>query len=84
MIPRLHIDPFDESFLADPYAHHEAHPMRVFPNTLGLMDEGRENLPGCAGAEFEAADRGECTEQEAERPVRSFISASLPVEVQAL
>lgn len=105
----------------------EAFPMRVFPDTIGLREEGRENLlvyaftvfnafgprnklleQGQRGAEaaiewvgqacrrtnlvaggwgmavFEAADSGECTEEEAERLVRSFLSAGIDTTVNGL
>lgn len=46
----------------------------------------RENLlPGSWGmAVFEAADRGECTEAEAERLVRSFLSAGVDTTVNGI
>ncbi len=105
----------------------EAFPMRVFPDTIGLREEGRENLlvyaftvfnafgprnklfeQGQRGAEaaiewvgqacrrtnlvaggwgmavFEAADSGQCTEEEAERLVRSFLSAGIDTTVNGL
>jgi len=105
----------------------EAFPMMVFPDTIGLPDEGREHLidyativfnafgprnrvfeEGNAGKEaaiewvgevckrknlktggwgmalYEAADRGECTEDEAERLVRSFLSAGVDTTVNGL
>lgn len=105
----------------------EAFPMLVFPDTIGLMDEGRENLidyamivfnafgprnavfhdgnrgkegaiawvaeacrrenlkPGGWGmAVFEAADRGECTAEEAERLVRSFLSAGVDTTINGI
>ncbi len=105
----------------------ETFPMRVFPDTIGLREEGRENLliyaftvfnafgprnklfeQGQRGAEaaiewvgqacrrtnlvaggwgmavFEAADSGECTEAEAERLVRSFLSAGIDTTVNGL
>jgi len=105
----------------------EIFPMRVFPDTIGLRKDGRENLlvyaftvfnafgprnqlfeQGQRGAEaaiewvaqacrranlvaggwgmsvFEAADSGECTEAEAERLVRSFLSAGIDTTVNGL
>ncbi|MGB5485450.1 cytochrome P450 [Parasphingorhabdus sp.] len=105
----------------------EAFPMMVFPDTIGLPDEGREHLidyativfnafgprnrvfeEGNAGKEaaiewvgevckrknlksggwgmalYEAADRGECTEDEAERLVRSFLSAGVDTTVNGI
>jgi cytochrome P450 len=105
----------------------EVFPMMVFPDTLGLRDDGREHLldyaaivfnafgprndvfhegntgkelaigwvaeacrrknlkPGGWGmAIYEAADRGECTADEAERLVRSFISAGVDTTVNGL
>jgi 4-methoxybenzoate monooxygenase (O-demethylating) len=102
----------------------EEFPLRVFPDTIGLMDEGRENLipygtatfnafgprnavfeagnakaagaiawvaeackrenlkPGGWGmGVYEAADRGDCTAEEAERLVRSFLSAGVDTTV---
>jgi len=101
--------------------------MMVFPDTIGLPDEGREHLidyativfnafgprnrvfeEGNAGKEaaiewvgevckrknlksggwgmalYEAADRGECTEDEAERLVRSFLSAGVDTTVNGI
>lgn len=105
----------------------EVFPMRVFPDAIGLREEGRaqllvyasatfnafgprnrifeeanaaatdavhwvaescrrENLaPGGWGAAlFEAADRGECTADEAERLVRSFLSAGVDTTVNGI
>jgi 4-methoxybenzoate monooxygenase (O-demethylating) len=105
----------------------EEFPLRVFPDTIGLMAEGRENLipygtatfnafgprnrlfeqgnakaagaiawvaeackranlkPGGWGmAVYEAADRGECTDDEAERLVRSFLSAGVDTTVNGI
>jgi 4-methoxybenzoate monooxygenase (O-demethylating) len=105
----------------------EAFPMRVFPDTIGLQQEGRENLllyafavfnafgprnaifesgqrgteaaftwvaeackranlrdGGWGAAVFAAADAGECSEAEAERLVRSFISAGIDTTVNGL
>jgi 4-methoxybenzoate monooxygenase (O-demethylating) len=105
----------------------ETFPMRVFPDTIGLQQEGRENLllyafavfnafgprnavfesgqrgteaaliwvaeackrarlveGGWGAAVFAAADSGECTEAEAERLVRSFISAGIDTTVNGL
>ncbi len=102
----------------------EIYPMMVFPDTIGLMDEGREHLldyativfnafgprnkifeegnrgkeaamawvaaackrenlkPGGWGmAVFDAADRGECSSEEAERLVRSFLTAGVDTTV---
>jgi cytochrome P450 len=105
----------------------EAYPMRVFPDTIGVPHEGRENLipyaaavfnafgprnavfdrgnaeageaitwvanackrenltPGGWGAAvYDAADRGECTEAEAERLVRSFLTAGVDTTVNGI
>lgn len=105
----------------------EAFPMMIFPDTIGLMDEGREHLldyaaivfngfgprnavfdecnrgkeaaidwvtlackrknlkPGGWGMQvFEAADRGECSQDEAERLVRSFLSAGVDTTVNGI
>jgi cytochrome P450 len=105
----------------------EVFPMMVFPDTMGLRDEGREQLldyativfnafgprndvfhegnrgkeqaigwvaeacrrdnlkPGGWGmAVYEAADRGECTPEEAERLVRSFLSAGVDTTVNGI
>ena len=105
----------------------EVFPMMVFPDTVGLREDGRENLleyanmvfnafgprnavfdagnlgkehaiawvtaackrenlsPGGWGmAVFEAADRGECTADEAERLVRSFLSAGVDTTVNGI
>jgi 4-methoxybenzoate monooxygenase (O-demethylating) len=105
----------------------EEFPLRVFPDTIGLMDEGRENLipygtatfnafgprnavfeagnakaagaiawvaeackrenlkPGGWGmGVYEAADRGDCTADEAERLVRSFLSAGVDTTVNGI
>jgi cytochrome P450 len=105
----------------------EEFPLRVFPDTIGLMDEGRENLipygtatfnafgprnavfeagnanaagaiawvaeackrenlkPGGWGMSvYEAADRGECSADEAERLVRSFLAAGVDTTVNGI
>lgn len=105
----------------------EEFPLRVFPDTIGLMDEGRENLipygtatfnafgprnavfeagnAKAAGAiawvaeackrenlksggwgigVYEAADRGDCSADEAERLVRSFLSAGVDTTVNGI
>lgn len=105
----------------------EAFPMMIFPDTIGLADEGREHLidyativfnafgprnrvfeEGNAGKEaaiewvawacerenlkpggwgmalYEAADRGECTADEAARLVRSFLSAGVDTTVNGI
>jgi 4-methoxybenzoate monooxygenase (O-demethylating) len=105
----------------------EEFPLRVFPDTIGLMDKGRENLIpygtatfnafGPRNAVFEAgnarasgaiawvaeackrenlkdggwgmgvyaaADRGDCTYDEAERLVRSFLSAGVDTTVNGI
>lgn len=105
----------------------ETYPMMIFPDTIGLMDEGRDHLldyarivfnafgprndvfhegnegmedalawvtaackrpnlkPGGWGmAVYEAADRGDCTEDEAERLVRSFLSAGVDTTVNGI
>ncbi len=105
----------------------EEFPLRVFPDTIGLMDEGRENLipygtatfnafgprnavfekgnaaaasaaewvakackrenlkPGGWGlGVYAAADRGDCSEDEAERLVRSFLSAGVDTTVNGI
>lgn len=105
----------------------EVFPMAVFPDTIGLHDDGREHLldyakivfnafgprnrvfeQGNRGSEaaigwvadackrenlkpngwgmavFEAADRGECTEEEAERLVRSFLTAGVDTTVNGI
>jgi 4-methoxybenzoate monooxygenase (O-demethylating) len=105
----------------------EEFPLRVFPDTIGLMDEGRENLipygsatfnafgprnalfeagnamaasaitwvaeackrenlkPGGWGLDvYNAADRGDCTSEEAERLVRSFLSAGVDTTVNGI
>jgi 4-methoxybenzoate monooxygenase (O-demethylating) len=105
----------------------EIFPLSVFPDLIGLMDEGREHLlpygmatfnafgprnalfestnataaptaawiaqaceranlkPGGWGmAVYAAADRGECTEEEAARLVRSFLSAGLDTTVNGI
>jgi cytochrome P450 len=105
----------------------EEFPLRVFPDTIGLMDEGRENLipygtatfnafgprnavfeagnAKAAGAiawvaeackrenlkdggwgmgVYEAADRGDCSDDEAERLVRSFLSAGVDTTVNGI
>lgn len=105
----------------------EIFPMMIFPDTIGLRDDGREHLldyativfnafgpdnevlregnegkeaaiewvaeackrenlkqGGWGMAVFEAADRGECTPQEAERLVRSFLSAGVDTTVNGI
>lgn len=105
----------------------EAFPLMVFPDLIGLRDDGREHLipygttvfngfgprnriledamkncahavawvnesckrenlkPGGWGMQvYEAADRGECTEQEAERLVRSFLSGGVDTTVNGI
>lgn len=105
----------------------EVFPMRIFPDAVGLMDEGREHLltyaaavfnafgprnhifeegnassveasawvaeackrenlkPGGWGQDvFAAADRGECTPDEAERLVRSLLSAGVDTTVNGI
>lgn len=105
----------------------EAYPMRVFPDTIGVPDEGREKLlayassvfnafgprneifrrdneragdaiawvahacqrdnlkpDGWGSAVYEASDRGECTAAEAERLVRSFLSAGVDTTVNGI
>lgn len=105
----------------------EVYSMMIFPDTIGLRDDGREHLldyaaivfnafgpdndvlregnigkeaaiewvadackrenlkPGGWGmAVFEAADRGECTHEEAERLVRSFLSAGVDTTVNGI
>ena len=105
----------------------EVFPMMVFPDTIGLRDDGREHLldyaaivfnafgprnavfhegnrgkeaaigwvaeackrgnlkPGRWGrAVYEAADRGECSPEEAERLVRSFLTAGVDTTVNGI
>lgn len=105
----------------------EAFPLSIFPDLIGLRDEGRENLipyatsvfnafgprnalldqslkeaevatawvaesckreflnPEGWGAEvYAAADRGDCTEAEAERLVRSFLSAGVDTTINGI
>jgi cytochrome P450 len=105
----------------------EEFPLRVFPDTIGLMDDGRENLipygtatfnafgprnavfeagnakaagaiewvarackrenlkPGGWGMSvYEAADRGDCSADEAERLVRSFLAAGVDTTVNGI
>lgn len=105
----------------------EAFPLRVFPELIGMREDGRENLipygtiafngfgpenrllkesmayaaeasawvnescerdklaPGGWGmAVYEAADRGECTEEEAYRLVRSFLTAGVDTTVNGI
>lgn len=105
----------------------EAFPLAVFPELIGLRDEGRENLipyatvafnafgprnallaesleaardatawvnesckrehlkPGGWGMQvYESADRGECTHDEAERLVRSFLTAGVDTTVNGI
>ena len=105
----------------------EVYPMRIFPDAVGLMEDGRENLliyaaavfnafgprnaifekghaaslgasawvaeackrenltPGGWGQDiYSAADRGECTPEEAERLVRSLLSAGVDTTVNGI
>ncbi len=105
----------------------EAFPLAVFPDLIGLREQGRENLipyatvafnafgprnallaetmaaaagatewvaqsckremltPGGWGMQvYEAADRGECTHAEAERLVRSFLTAGVDTTVNGI
>lgn len=105
----------------------EAFPLGVFPDMIGLRDDGRENLlpyamtafnafgprnallaqslaaagqatewvmqacrrenlkgSGWAADVYAAADRGDCTEQEAERLVRSFLTAGVDTTVNGI
>ncbi len=105
----------------------EIFPMMIFPDTIGLRDDGREHLldyativfnafgpdndvlregnegkeaaiewvaeackrdnlkeGGWGMAVFEAADRGVCTHEEAERLVRSFLSAGVDTTVNGI
>ena len=105
----------------------EIFPMMIFPDTIGLRDDGREHLldyativfnafgpdndvlregnegkeaaigwvaeackrdnlkeGGWGMAVFEAADRGDCTHEEAERLVRSFLSAGVDTTVNGI
>lgn len=105
----------------------EIFPMMIFPDTIGLRNDGREHLldyativfnafgpdndvlregnegkeaaiewvaeackrdnlkeGGWGMAVFEAADRGECTHEEAERLVRSFLSAGVDTTVNGI
>jgi 4-methoxybenzoate monooxygenase (O-demethylating) len=105
----------------------EQYPMLVFPDAIGILDEGREKLLTYAAAVFDAfgprnavyersnqhaadavawvaqacrrenlkphgwgmavfaaADRGECSEEEAERLVRSFLSAGVDTTVNGI
>jgi len=105
----------------------EAFPLSVFPDMIGLRDEGRENLlpyamtafnafgprnallaeslasaeqatawvaaackrenlkgPGWAADVYAAADRGDCTQEEAERLVRSFLTAGVDTTVNGI
>jgi cytochrome P450 len=105
----------------------ETYPMMVFPDTIGVPEQGREQLLLYAAAVFnafgprndvfdrgnklaeeafgwvaaackrenlaaggwgmaiyEAADRGECTPEEAERMVRSFLSAGVDTTVNGI
>ncbi|WP_226635020.1 cytochrome P450 [Novosphingobium profundi] len=105
----------------------EVFPMAIFPDTIGLMEEGREHLldyativfnafgprnevfeEGNRGKEaaiswvtqackrenlkpdgwgmqvYEAADRGDCSQDEAERLVRSFLSAGVDTTVNGI
>lgn len=120
LVAKRHIDAVTE--LAEMY------PLLVFPDTIGLPDQGRELLltygavnfnalgpknalfhesfaaaspaaldwvaagckrenlkPGGWGmAVYEAADRGECSNEEAERLIRSFLSAGLDTTVNGI
>lgn len=105
----------------------EEFPMRIFPDAVGLMDEGREHLltyasivfnafgprnrifeegmkdaeeasawvarackrenlkaDGWGEAVYQSADRGDCTHDEAERLVRSFLSAGVDTTVNGI
>jgi len=105
----------------------EAFPLSVFPDLIGLREDGRENLipyatvafnafgprnalladameaardatawvnesckrellrPGGWGMQvYEAADQGECTHEEAERLVRSFLTAGVDTTVNGI
>lgn len=105
----------------------EVFPMMIFPDTIGLMEDGREHLldyamivfnafgpdnqvmrdsiegkeasmewvaeackrknlrpDGWGASVYEAADAGECTEEEAERLVRSFLSAGVDTTVNGI
>jgi cytochrome P450 len=96
----------------------EGFPLAVFPDLIGLRDDGREHLipyatvafnafgprndlfldtqaravaatewvhASCRGAAvYAAADRGECTADEAERLVRSFITAGVDTTVNGI
>lgn len=105
----------------------EVFPMRVFPDTIGLREDGREQLlvyasavfnafgpqnaifeagnaasvdaaqwvaeackrenlssDGWGMAVYQASDRGECTAEEAERLVRSFLSAGVDTTVNGI
>jgi cytochrome P450 len=105
----------------------EAFPLSVFPDLIGLRDEGREHLipygttafnafgprnallersmaaaqeatawvaescqrenlkaGGWGEAVFAAADRGDCSQQEAERLVRSFLTAGVDTTVNGI
>lgn len=105
----------------------EAFPLSVFPDLIGLREDGRENLipyatvafnafgprnalladameaardatawvnesckrvnlrpGGWGGQVYEAADRGECTLDEAERLVRSFLTAGVDTTVNGI
>jgi len=105
----------------------EVFPMMVFPDTIGLRDDGREHLldyaaivfnafgprnavfhegnrgkeaaiawvaeackrenlkaGGWGMAVYEAADRGECSSDEAERLVRSFLTAGVDTTVNGI
>lgn len=105
----------------------ELYPLRVFPDTIGLQQEGRENLlvfakamfdtfgprnrlflessaeavdaigwinesrqrdklskSGWGALVFEAADRGECTEDEASQLVRAFLAAGVDTTINGI
>lgn len=105
----------------------EVYPMRAFPDSVGLMDDGREHLLTYAAAVFNAfgprnrifeegnaasanastwvaqackrenlkangwgqdifaaADRGECTPEEAEKLIRSLLSAGVDTTVNGI
>ena len=64
----------------------EAYPLSVFPDAMGLKQEGRENLaPGGFGACIhDRADAGEITHQEAPLLVRSLLSAGIDTTVNGI
>jgi cytochrome P450 len=58
---------------------------RQFDGVCELSETFPMQMPGGWGMQvFEAADRGECTEQEAERLVRSFLSAGVDTTVNGI